>query len=113
MVVKTLFTHSSVPPSLRQCHLYLPLSTSTYAGSLYADRTSSFEKLDDAVPPGLVYKYTWEITAEIGPKEADPPCLTYIYYSHENMVVDFNSGLIGALLICKKGNQNALGRQKL
>uniref|UniRef100_A0A8C0GY57 Coagulation factor V n=1 Tax=Chelonoidis abingdonii TaxID=106734 RepID=A0A8C0GY57_CHEAB len=65
-------------------------------GSLYDDRTSSFEKVDDAVPPGLVYKYTWEITAEIGPKEADPPCLTYIYYSHENMVMDFNSGLTGA-----------------
>uniref|UniRef100_A0A8C4WDV5 Plastocyanin-like domain-containing protein n=1 Tax=Gopherus evgoodei TaxID=1825980 RepID=A0A8C4WDV5_9SAUR len=71
-------------------------------GSLYADRTPSFEKVDDAVLPGLVYKYMWEITAEIGPKEADPPCLTYIYYSHENMVMDFNSGLIGALLICKK-----------
>ncbi|CAM4463818.1 unnamed protein product [Lepidochelys kempii] len=82
-------------------------------GSLYADRTSSFEKLDDAVPPGLVYKYTWEITAEIGPKEADPPCLTYIYYSHENMVVDFNSGLIGALLICKKGSLKKDGTQKL
>ncbi|TFJ97096.1 Coagulation factor V [Platysternon megacephalum] len=82
-------------------------------GSLYADRTSSFEKLDDAVPPGLVYKYTWEITAEIGPKEADPPCLTYIYYSHENMVMDFNSGLIGALLICKKGSLKEDGTQKL
>ncbi|XP_050818736.1 coagulation factor V-like [Gopherus flavomarginatus] len=82
-------------------------------GSLYADRTSSFEKLDDAVPPGLVYKYTWEITAETGPKEADPPCLTYIYYSHENMVMDFNSGLIGALLICKKGSLKEDGTQKL
>ncbi|XP_039383519.1 venom prothrombin activator pseutarin-C non-catalytic subunit-like isoform X2 [Mauremys reevesii] len=82
-------------------------------GSLYADRTSSFEKLDDSVPPGLVYKYTWEITAEIGPKEADPPCLTYIYYSHENMVMDFNSGLIGALLICKKGSLKEDGTQKL
>ncbi|XP_065259701.1 coagulation factor V-like [Emys orbicularis] len=82
-------------------------------GSLYADRTSSFEKLDDAVPPGLVYKYTWEITAEIGPKEADPPCLTYIYYSHENVVMDFNSGLIGALLLCKKGSLKEDGTQKL
>ncbi|XP_038250634.1 coagulation factor V-like [Dermochelys coriacea] len=82
-------------------------------GSLYADRTSSFEKLDDAVPPGLLYKYTWEITAEIGPKEVDPPCLTYIYYSHENMVMDFNSGLIGALLICKKGSLKEDGTQKL
>nr|XP_042708792.1 venom prothrombin activator pseutarin-C non-catalytic subunit-like isoform X2 [Chrysemys picta bellii] len=85
----------------------------TFSGSLYADRTSSFEKLDDAVLPGLVYKYTWEITAEIGPKEADPPCLTYIYYSHENMVMDFNSGLIGALLICKKGSLKEDGTQKL
>uniref|UniRef100_A0A8C8RC81 Coagulation factor V n=1 Tax=Pelusios castaneus TaxID=367368 RepID=A0A8C8RC81_9SAUR len=82
-------------------------------GSLYADRTSSFEKLDDNVLPGTVYKYTWEITAEIGPKEADPPCLTYIYYSHENMVMDFNSGLIGALLICKKGSLKEDGTQKL
>ncbi|XP_067402211.1 coagulation factor V isoform X2 [Emydura macquarii macquarii] len=82
-------------------------------GSLYADRTSSFEKLDDVVLPGVVYKYTWEITAEIGPKEADPPCLTYVYYSHENMVMDFNSGLIGALLICKKGSLKEDGMQKL
>ncbi|XP_006112277.2 coagulation factor V [Pelodiscus sinensis] len=82
-------------------------------GYLYADRTSSFEKLDDAVPPGQVYKYTWEITSEIGPKEADPSCLTRVYYSHENMVTDFNSGLIGALLVCKKGSLNEDGTQKL
>ncbi|XP_026517189.1 coagulation factor V-like, partial [Terrapene carolina triunguis] len=41
------------------------------------------------------------------------PCLTYIYYSHENMVMDFNSGLIGALLICKKGSLKEDGTQKL
>ncbi|XP_074856068.1 coagulation factor V isoform X2 [Carettochelys insculpta] len=82
-------------------------------GYLYADRTSSFEKLDDAVTPGLVYEYTWEITAEVGPKDADPPCLTYVYYSHEHMVMDFNSGLIGPLLICKRGSLNEDGTQKL
>lgn len=63
------------------------------------------ERLDDAVPPGQAFKYVWNITAEIGPNEADPPCLTYAYYSHVNMVRDFNSGLIGALLICKEGNK--------
>ncbi|OXB62544.1 hypothetical protein ASZ78_014490 [Callipepla squamata] len=81
-------------------------------GSLYDDRTSSVEKQDDIVLPGQVYTYVWDITEEVGPREADLPCLTYTYYSHENMVVDFNSGLIGALLICKKGSLNEDGSQK-
>ncbi|XP_072738769.1 coagulation factor V isoform X1 [Ciconia boyciana] len=82
-------------------------------GSLYNDRTSSAEKQDDAVLPGQVYTYVWDITEEVGPREADLPCLTYAYYSHENMAMDFNSGLIGALLICKKGSLNEDGSQKL
>ncbi|XP_068815645.1 coagulation factor V [Struthio camelus] len=82
-------------------------------GSLYDDRTSSVEKQDDAVLPGQVYMYVWDITEEVGPGEADLPCLTYAYYSHENMAMDFNSGLIGALLICKKGSLKEDGSQKL
>ncbi|XP_071615057.1 coagulation factor V [Heliangelus exortis] len=81
-------------------------------GSLYDDRTSSAEKEDDAIIPGQVYTYMWDITEEVGPREDDLPCLTYAYYSHENMAMDFNSGLIGALLICKKGSLNEDGSQK-
>ncbi|KFR14606.1 Coagulation factor V, partial [Opisthocomus hoazin] len=81
-------------------------------GSLYDDRTPPAEKQDDVVLPGQVYTYVWDITEEVGPREADLPCLTYAYYSHENMAMDFNSGLIGALLICKKGSLNEDGSQK-
>lgn len=94
---------------LQLAHTLITVFMSSYflflAGSLYADRTSRVEKQDDAVLPGQVYTYVWDITEEVGPREADLPCLTYAYYSHENMVMDFNSGLIGALLICKKGNE--------
>ncbi|XP_071416980.1 coagulation factor V isoform X1 [Pithys albifrons albifrons] len=82
-------------------------------GALYDDRTSSAEKKDDAVLPGQVYTYMWDVSEEVGPREADLPCLTYAYYSHVNMAMDFNSGLIGALLICKKGSLNEDGSQKL
>ncbi|XP_010280564.1 PREDICTED: coagulation factor V [Phaethon lepturus] len=82
-------------------------------GSLYDDRTSLAEKRDDSVLPGQVYTYVWDITEEVGPREVDLPCLTYAYYSHENMTMDFNSGLIGVLLICKKGSLNEDGSQKL
>ncbi|KAI1242284.1 hypothetical protein IHE44_0005803, partial [Lamprotornis superbus] len=81
-------------------------------GSLYDDRTSPAEKRDDAVLPGQLHTYVWDISEEVGPREADLPCLTYAYYSHENMTMDFNSGLIGALLICKKGSLNEDGSQK-
>lgn len=34
---------------------------------------------------------------------ADPPCITYTYLSHYDIVKDYNTGLIGTMLICKKG----------
>ncbi|MGH0143764.1 UNVERIFIED_CONTAM: hypothetical protein FKN15_054609 [Acipenser sinensis] len=82
-------------------------------GTLYFDNTSQFEKKDDAVHPDKEHEYTWEITEDTGPTLADPSCLTYTYYSHVNVVKDFNSGLIGALLICRKGSLDDDGKQKL
>lgn len=59
------------------------------------------EKEDDAVFPGGYYKYVWDINAKDGPTSSDPECLTYSYSSQVDTVRDVNSGLIGALLICK------------
>ncbi|KAM4044098.1 coagulation factor V [Anomaloglossus baeobatrachus] len=81
-------------------------------GAKYADGTSTLEKMDDFVQPGEIYTYKWDITEVVGPKEADSDCLTSSYYSMENPVQDVNSGLIGALLICKKGSLKPDGTQK-
>uniref|UniRef100_A0A8C7JA18 Coagulation factor VIII n=1 Tax=Oncorhynchus kisutch TaxID=8019 RepID=A0A8C7JA18_ONCKI len=70
-------------------------------GAGYDDATSSQEKEDDAVAPGGYYKYVWDINPNDGPTLGDPECLTYSYSSQVDTVQDFNSGLIGALLICK------------
>lgn len=49
------------------------------------------------------------MTSDVAPQKNDPTCLTYTYISHQNVVKDYNSGLIGTLLICKQGNyENAL-----
>lgn len=79
--------------------------TFTSPGASYPDHTFPAEKLDDAVAPGHEYTYEWTISEDSGPTQDDPPCLTYIYYSYENLIQDFNSGLIGPLLICKKGKK--------
>ena len=80
--------------------------TFTSPGASYADHTFPVEKMDDAVAPGHEYTYEWTISEDSGPTGDDPPCLTYIYYSYANLIQDFNSGLIGPLLICKKGKKN-------
>uniref|UniRef100_A0A2I2YY20 Coagulation factor V n=1 Tax=Gorilla gorilla gorilla TaxID=9595 RepID=A0A2I2YY20_GORGO len=81
-------------------------------GASYLDHTFPAEKMDDAVAPGREYTYEWSISEDSGPTHDDPPCLTHIYYSHENLIEDFNSGLIGPLLICKKGTLTEDGTQK-
>ncbi|XP_040119486.1 coagulation factor V [Oryx dammah] len=82
-------------------------------GASYSDHTLPVEKKDDAVAPGQEYTYEWSISEDSGPTHDDPPCLTHIYYSYVNLVEDFNSGLIGPLLICKKGALTEDGMQKM
>ncbi|XP_040307656.1 coagulation factor V isoform X1 [Herpailurus yagouaroundi] len=82
-------------------------------GASYSDHTFPVEKLDDAIAPGQEYTYVWNISEDSGPTHNDPPCLTHTYYSYENLVQDFNSGLIGPLLICKKGTLTEDGIQKM
>uniref|UniRef100_A0A5F4WBT6 Coagulation factor V n=1 Tax=Callithrix jacchus TaxID=9483 RepID=A0A5F4WBT6_CALJA len=82
-------------------------------GASYLDHTFPVEKMDDAVAPGQEYTYEWSISEDSGPTHDDPPCLTHIYYSHENLIEDFNSGLVGPLLICKEGTLTEDGTQKM
>nr|ACO95359.1 coagulation factor VIII isoform a precursor (predicted) [Dasypus novemcinctus] len=73
-------------------------------GAEYDDQTSQREKEDDKVTPGESHTYIWQVLKENGPMAADPPCLTYSYLSHVDLVKDLNSGLIGALLVCREGS---------
>ncbi|KAK9969463.1 hypothetical protein ABG768_027638 [Culter alburnus] len=80
-------------------------------GSLYFDNTSLLEKEDDVILPGQEHTYHWEVTSEVTPMAADPPCITYTYLSHYDIVKDYNTGLIGTMLICKKGTLDSSGKQ--
>ncbi|XP_076119380.1 coagulation factor V [Alosa pseudoharengus] len=81
-------------------------------GAYYFDNTSQKEKEDDVVYTGGSHTYTWEVTSAVTPEAADPACLTYTYFSHIDIVKDYNSGLIGTLLICKPGSLDDSGKQK-
>ncbi|TMS06250.1 Coagulation factor V [Larimichthys crocea] len=80
-------------------------------GANYFDNTSQKEKEDDVVQPNREHVYSWEVTSDVSPRPNDPTCLTYSYISHQNVVRDYNSGLIGTLLVCKPGSLDVSGKQ--
>ncbi|KAF5901209.1 hephaestin-like protein 1, partial [Clarias magur] len=81
-------------------------------GAWYPDGTSGRNKSDEAVGPGQAHTYTWNVTEEVAPKESDPSCLTSMYHSHVNSPKDIAAGLIGVLLICRKGYLDPSGLPK-
>ncbi|KAM9762984.1 ceruloplasmin [Menidia menidia] len=78
-------------------------------GALYPDGTSHLLKRDDAVAPGAMVTYEWTLPESHGPTTEDSNCMTRFYHSHVAPPKDISSGLIGPLLICKKGTLDIHG----
>ncbi|KAM6985179.1 hephaestin [Aplochiton taeniatus] len=74
-----------------------------FQGTAYQD---GVETPGSQVAPGQTFTYTWQVLE--GPSSSDPPCIPYLYYSASDPAQDTNSGLVGPLLVCKKG---ALGKE--
>ncbi|XP_063059110.1 ferroxidase HEPHL1-like [Engraulis encrasicolus] len=55
------------------------------------------------VPKGETRQIQWDVLEAAGPGPSDPDCISYAYYSSVNFVKDTMSGLIGPLVICRKG----------
>lgn len=75
----------------------------TFLGAIYPDNTTDFQKADDKVLPGQQYTYILSASEEQRPGEGDGDCVTRIYHSHIDAPKDIASGLIGPLILCKKG----------
>ncbi|XP_072733035.1 coagulation factor VIII isoform X1 [Ciconia boyciana] len=80
-------------------------------GAGYEDETSQSENEGDRVDPGKTHTYIWEIQQNQGPTDGDSPCLTHSYSSNTDSVKDINSGLIGALLVCRPGTLVSNGNE--
>jgi len=77
--------------------------TKASEGVAYNDGTKDEEKRDDAVPPGSTYTYVWEVPERAGPGPADPSSIAWLYHSHVDEPRDTNSGLVGAIVVTRKG----------
>ena len=74
-------------------------------GTPYQDGTSAQSKKDDIILPSQEYTYTWQVPERAGPGPNDPSSIVWPYHSHVDEVRDTNAGLIGAIIVYKKGTK--------
>jgi FtsP/CotA-like multicopper oxidase with cupredoxin domain len=81
-------------------------------GTSYLDGTAGRDKADDAVAPGATHTYVWQVPERAGPAEGDGSTAFWLYHSHVDEGRDINSGLIGPLIITRRGMARADGSPK-
>jgi FtsP/CotA-like multicopper oxidase with cupredoxin domain len=72
-------------------------------GTPYNDGTSGADKNDDAVPPGGMHTYAWEVPERAGPGPMDGSSVLWMYHSHIDKPAETNAGLIGPLIVTAAG----------
>nr|XP_003218241.1 PREDICTED: ceruloplasmin [Anolis carolinensis] len=81
-------------------------------GSFFNTSSGGNTRPSSHVNPGDTFYYEWEVPETVGPTPEDPDCLTRMYYSASDPIKDTSAGLVGPLLVCRKGALLPSGRQK-
>jgi FtsP/CotA-like multicopper oxidase with cupredoxin domain len=81
-------------------------------GVSYNDGSASAGKANGAVPPGTTWTYTWEVPERAGPGPNDPSSVAWLYHSHVEEQKDVDSGLIGAIIVTRRGMARPDGSPK-
>lgn len=101
--------HGTHPYSL---HPHGVFYTKANEGAPYNDGTVGRERYDDAVAPGETYVYTWLVPPRAGPGPMDPNSIAWTYHSHVNELADVASGLVGTIIVSRRGALQANGLPK-
>lgn len=92
--------NTSFPASMHPHGVFYEKSSE---GALYQDATSGADKSDDAVPPGGTHTYEWAVPERAGPLPGGSSTAFWMYHSHTDEVRDFNTGLVGPMIITARG----------
>ena len=78
-------------------------------GTPYADTSLAGAGL---VPPGQTHTYIWSVPERAGPGENDGSAVVWLYHSHNWEPNDVNAGLLGPMVITRRGMARADGSPK-
>lgn len=108
-IVVVFRNNASFPASV---HPHGVFYTKSSEGALYNDGTSGGDKADDSVPPGGTYRYVWPIPERAGPGPNDPSSIVWPYHSHTSELQDVYTGLIGPIIVTRRGMARPDGSPK-
>ena len=106
--IRVVFKNNATHPFTMHPHGVFYAKDSEGAG--YDDGTSGADKM--GVPPGKTHIYTWEVPERAGPGPNDPSSVVWLYHSHADEPKDVESGLVGVIIISRKGTAGPTGRPK-
>jgi FtsP/CotA-like multicopper oxidase with cupredoxin domain len=99
--IRVVFRNNTrLPTSL---HPHGVLYAKDSEGALYDDGTSRADKRDDRVRPGQTHTYVWKVPERAGPADHDDSSVAWMYHGHVSEVSDMYSGLMGPLIVTRKG----------
>jgi hephaestin len=108
--IKVVFkNHGTHPYSL---HPHGVLYKKDSEGSPYADGVAAEAKGGASVAPGKTFTYTWDVPERSGPGPSDPSSIVWLYHSHVAERRDVNAGLVGAIVVTRRGMARPDGTPK-
>ena len=96
--IKVVFKNNATHPYSMHPHgvAYEKSSEETAYGGVPSEQTG-------VVEPGKTHTYTWEVPERAGPRPSDASSVVWLYHSHAVEAKDVNAGLIGAIVIARRG----------
>ncbi len=73
-------------------------------GSRYPDGRPASARGGDSVGPGQIYTYHWEVPERAGPGPSDGSSVVWLYHSHVDSMRDTAAGLVGAIIVTRRGS---------
>jgi FtsP/CotA-like multicopper oxidase with cupredoxin domain len=103
--IKVVFrNHARHPYSM---HPHGVVYEKAHEGAPYLTTRAHGERTSGAVPPGGTRTYLWRVPERAGPGPGDGSSVLWMYHSHVNESRDVSSGLIGPLIVTRKGSSRS------
>jgi len=108
--IRVVFKNNASRPYSMHPHGVLYKKASEGVG--YNDGRAASEHGGDAVLPGHTFTYEWDVPERAGPGPNDPSSIVWLYHSHVDEMKDTASGLIGAIIVTRRGMARPDGTPK-
>ncbi|RKP06078.1 Cupredoxin [Thamnocephalis sphaerospora] len=92
-LVEIVFYNAATEPF--SIHPHGVFYTAEHEGAMHADSGEGA-----GVRPGETFTYIWQ---RAGPADEDPGSILWLYHSHHNEPMDVNAGLVGPILVYRRG----------